>query len=291
MSTIQLELGAVCATIALVLSAQTLYKHGISFDIYLDKNRQKFSNLLCFFTSLVALVVVGLQQTWLIKKQQNVFFAFIYLDFVAIQYLLAIIAHNSIIRMVNIVGTTFAKVHGKTVQKYVLGIYVLPISILLIYAVAFFHDTNILKETWYNTVGRVYSIGFLFAAELFATVTDILLIRSIASQVGGTESEATVARKRHMHRTFYVIWALLLCDVVIKVMQYMYPRTAVPLDTSVTLILIVLRTHSNLEYGLLLKQVMSDRQNSDPLKLTGKSAKKYGSSAFKSALSISQGVV
>jgi hypothetical protein len=74
-------------------------------------------------------------------------------------------------------------------------------------------------------------------------------------------------------------------------MQYMYPRTAVPLDTSVTLILIVLRTHSNLEYGLLLKQVMSDRQNSDPLKLTGKSAKKYGSSAFKSALSISQGVV
>jgi hypothetical protein len=33
-STIQLELGAICATIAMVLSAQTMYKHDISFNIY-----------------------------------------------------------------------------------------------------------------------------------------------------------------------------------------------------------------------------------------------------------------
>jgi hypothetical protein len=107
-STIQLELGEICVTIAMVLSAQTMYKHGISFNIYLNNTRQKFANLICLITSCVALVVVGLQQTWLKNKQLSLFYATIFLDFVAIQYLLALIAHNSIIRMVNIIGTTFA---------------------------------------------------------------------------------------------------------------------------------------------------------------------------------------
>jgi hypothetical protein len=72
--------------------------------------------------------------------------------------------------MVNIIGTTFAKFHGKTVQKYVLGIYLLPVSIVII-AFAFFYDTNIIKQPWYFPVGYTFALGFLFAAEIFATTT------------------------------------------------------------------------------------------------------------------------
>jgi hypothetical protein len=79
------------------------------------------------------------------------------------------------------------------VQKYVVLIYILPISIVL--AIAFFRDLSILKQPWYNVMGRVYSIGSVFAAELFATLTDILLLR-IGRLVGGPESEATMARKK-----------------------------------------------------------------------------------------------
>jgi hypothetical protein len=186
--------------------------------------------------------------------------------------------------MVNIIGTTFAKVHGKTVQKYVLGIYLLLVSIVIIYAFAFFYDTNIIKQPWYFPVGYTFALGFLFAAEIFATTTDILLIRSIASQVGGTESEATKARKRQMYRTFFVIWSLMFFDVVSRQCIFsIYVPVSNLTRPSLSLIMMVLRTRSNLEYGLLLKQVLFDRTDgteghqSDPKKMTTSNGPAYES--------------
>jgi hypothetical protein len=69
---------------------------------------------------------------------------------------------------------------------------------------------------------------------------------------------------------------------VVKAMQLQYLRTGVPLATSFTLIMMVLRTRSNLEYGLLLKQVLSDRTDgteehqTDPKKMTTTNGPAYG---------------
>ncbi|KAI8897544.1 hypothetical protein BC833DRAFT_593286 [Globomyces pollinis-pini] len=250
-----LEGGAVCSGIALTVTAQCLYRYGVAFNILNDVSRQKLVNLICFIGSIGAMLFYGLNQTKVNVMATNVT---IFVAFLCGQYGQVIINHNSIIRLAS-ANATAAKNNIQQIQKYCLLLYILPFftmfPILLAYSDTM-ESGKPLTTSYYNLVISKYLfMGIVVITELFATYTDIKLLKRVEDTVmGGKHAEQKESRRQDIKYTYRTIWFFMIIDFGLKVLISLgYP---VLFDAITTLIVISLRTQSNLSYGLLMKEIV-----------------------------------
>ncbi|KAJ3318560.1 hypothetical protein HDV06_002993 [Boothiomyces sp. JEL0866] len=103
-----------------------------------------------------------------------------------------------------------------------------------------------------SQVSKVVLMGLVFLTEFFAAFSDILLLRSIKTITG--YSAGSSKKTTDLISTYATIWLFMLSDLVIKYLVINgYP---VLFDGATTLAVVALRARANLEYGVVLKDVI-----------------------------------
>ena len=169
----------------------------------------------------------------------------------------AVLNHNSIVRVTTLFPV-FAKANLARVQRMCLLLYLYPFLTLIPIYFAFIETFRLGKalttSPWNTVVSKFLFMGIVIVTEVFATVTDILLLNRIEA-VPYVSPKKAAKSKRAVHLSYWGIWIFMLADLTLKVLITQgYP---VLFDGITTIILISLRTQSNLNYGLLLKDIMN----------------------------------
>ncbi|KAJ3253485.1 hypothetical protein HK103_000517 [Boothiomyces macroporosus] len=246
---IPFEGGSVVSGIVLTLTSLALYEHGVSVDIFNDRSRQKLVMLISFLGGIAGLIFYGSVQTKISWMVTNIS---VFILFLAGQYGMVIINHNSIIRL-----TVALNLEINRMQKFCGILYVLPwVSLIPIYYAI--NETMPLQvplttSTWNTIVSKELFLILIFVTEILATMTDIMLlnkVQSSANQVGNGGSD----HRADLHMSYAVIWFFMLADFTVKILITQgYPYL---FDAIITICVVVLRARTNLHYGVLLRRVL-----------------------------------
>jgi hypothetical protein len=257
--------GSFVSGICFTLSIKALYEHGVHFDLFNDRGRQTILNLMCLIGGLCAYVSYSLNQTnesW-IANDVVLFFLF-----TSVQYGLVIINHNSINRC----NALLAKwnINPRNLHNICASLYILPlitlIPIWLSYVDTIPQEKAVNKSSYNHLVFKPLNIGVILATELFAVVTDVLLLQKVViNKEKKTPSVKNINCDRYgvlsildyfqtdLNVSYACIWAILVVDVALKILIYLgYP---VLFDSIVSLLTICVRGHANLQYGLNLQHI------------------------------------
>ncbi|KAI8909036.1 hypothetical protein EDD86DRAFT_218706 [Gorgonomyces haynaldii] len=250
-----LEGGAICAGIAITLCTEAFYTFGFSVNIFNDQSRQKFVNLICLVGAVAGAVFYGSNQTKLDFMTTNVS---VFILFLCGQYGLAILNHNTIIRACTLFPM-FARANIEYVQKLCLVLYVLPwIALTPIYfAIGETYPKGVALTTspWNTVTSKFLFMGLIVVTEVLATITDMLLLKQVQNLDSSNMTAARAQKTRDVNVSYAAIWVFMVIDIILKVLiANGYP---VLFDGTTTIICIALRTRANLNYGLLLKEVLT----------------------------------
>ncbi|KAJ3020893.1 hypothetical protein HKX48_009575 [Thoreauomyces humboldtii] len=252
---IPLEAGSIICGIVLCLALQSLSAHGMSYKVVGDADRQKFLNTLCLIVVVAGIISLGLNQTGQYFQLQDVCVLII---FWGVQLGLCTTNHNTIVRSY----LAFAKNTGyvRRISTWCLALYPLSIVILTPLFVAF--NTTVTEEKGINSskintqVFKPLNVALVFATELLASGSDILLLRRILA--GNVDSEAKEIIKRNLLKQYAVVWGSVVLDILLKLL--IFAGQPVLFDSQVSNLTLVLRAATNLKYGLTIKDVFDARK-------------------------------
>ncbi|KAJ3272474.1 hypothetical protein HDV01_005544 [Terramyces sp. JEL0728] len=248
---IPFEGGSAVSGIVLTLTSLALYEYGISIDIFNDRSRQKLVMLISFIGGIAGLIFYGSNQTKLNWMVTNVS---VFILFLAGQYGMVIINHNSIIRLAVALNLELSRI-----QKMCSVLYILPwVALIPIYFAI--HETfpfqvPLTTSTWNTVVSKELFLILIFVTETLATVTDIMLLNRVQKSANHFGSGGC-DYKRDLHASYAVIWSFMLADFTVKILITQgYPFL---FDAIITISVVVLRARTNLYYGVMLKKVMDE---------------------------------
>ncbi|KAI8897543.1 hypothetical protein BC833DRAFT_593281, partial [Globomyces pollinis-pini] len=247
-----LQGGAVCSGIALTVTTQCLYTYGVAFNVLQDVSRQKLVNLICLVGSIGAMLFYGLNQTKVSVAATN---ASIFVAFLCGQYGQVILNHNSIIRLVSSKSPTTEQI--RKTQRYCLILYILPCFTMIPIFMAIVDTAGTVKAltaSYYNVVVSKYLfMAIVVVTQVFATYTDVKLLNRVDDAAMVKQQDQKQRRRQDIKYTYWTIWFFMMIDFLLKILISLgYP---VLFDGITTLIVISLRTQSNLSYGLLMKEI------------------------------------
>jgi hypothetical protein len=122
------------------------------------------------------------------------------------------------------------------------------------------------QSIWNQSLYKPMNIALVFCTELFALITDILLLNNVLalrrSLIKSDPSYASPAKLRKMDAVsrdlvagYIITWLFLLTDIAVKFM--IVAGTPVLFDSIVTIATIAMRARCNLQYGLNMRHIFS----------------------------------
>ncbi|KAI8892551.1 hypothetical protein BC833DRAFT_357656 [Globomyces pollinis-pini] len=244
-------------------SCQSLIQYGISFNIFQDKSRQIFLNLLCFLSVFFFIVYYYTNQSADYPRVNDIcLLAFN----IFIQYGLVILVHNSIVKLASGVNKTAN--FFNTMTKYFAVVYILPIIPLsfIVMAIQDAHDKDILaRKSHFNTqYYKPMSVVLILIVNLIASVADYILMNrviALTERVNSSQNNSNYSTRKvkahgshslSLKATYNIITVLVLIDVVMKVLVILdYPV----FDSVVTVTSLTFRSAANLKFGVTLKNI------------------------------------
>ncbi|KAI8913381.1 hypothetical protein EDD86DRAFT_200439, partial [Gorgonomyces haynaldii] len=256
----QLVGGSIGVGIALTIAVQSIALFGLSLNILNDQSRQKCILLLCVIGSVSAGIFHTIHY---LESYIGLLDGSLFVLMVCGQFSLIILNHNSLVRALSLSSVTFTV---EKVQRLCLVLYLVPFATMVPSILAFtetWPNYSLTASTWYRINCNLLFMGLLVSTEVFATYTDILIIRKITALEihSKTVDDATrVQKKKGILHIYLTILLFLVVDLTLKGLVLVgYPFF---FDGIVTLIIVCLRARVNLNYGLLLKQVMASQHRS-----------------------------
>ncbi|KAJ3272473.1 hypothetical protein HDV01_005543 [Terramyces sp. JEL0728] len=255
---IPLEGGALVSGIVLTLTMTALYEHGFSFDIFNDKGRQKLVTFICLIGGIAGATFYGFNQTKMSFMVTNIS---VFILFLCGQYGLVIINHNTVIRLVNSFPV-FSRLNIQTVQRCCAPLYLLPWAALIPIYLAFLDtydkEVPLTVSPWNTKVSKMIFMVLIFTTEIFATFTDILLLKTVTRITGHHNTKAT-RKNTDMLATYGTVWLFMFCDFMLKMLVMNgYPFL---FDGITTVTVVALRARANLYYGVMLKKVIESSKS------------------------------
>ena len=269
--------GSLVTGITLVLTTQVLWSFGVEFNLSHDRKRQTVLNFICFLASINGMIAYPANQTAQSSWVSNITTLF---TFTFVQYGLVIINHNSISRANNI--STSYQLSKRTLNSLCYVLYLLPLLTLMPIILASIeripHGDMINKSDYNTFIYKPLNIGLVVATELFAAVTDILLLRQVItvqaellhynSTVSSNRKHNIRAVSRDLMGNYAVTWTLLVLDILVKVLIiYKFP---VLFDSIISIATLAMRARCNLLYGLNMKNIFETTR----IPSSGKSSQK-----------------
>ncbi|KAI8909359.1 hypothetical protein DFJ77DRAFT_472227 [Powellomyces hirtus] len=252
-SVIPLEAGSIVCGIVLTLLVLGIAQHGVSLKVIADSDRQRFLNVVCLSVVIAGIISLGLNQTLDVFILQNVCLMVI---FWGVQLGLCCLNHNTLMRLY----ITYTRQRGgvKRASQWCLLLY--PLSAIVLIPIYLAYPQTLHLEEGVNRAeinARVYkplNVGLVFATELLATVSDVLLLRRINIAADGTrEAEVAALARRNLWKEYTVVWLSVVLDVLLKLL--IFAGQPVLFDSQVTNLTLVLRARTNLKYGLTLHEM------------------------------------
>lgn len=192
------------------------------------------------------------------------------LSFAFVQFGLVIINHNSISRFN--VFTLFMS--QKAVNRICLVLYFLPFVVFIpIYFAAADRMTNnhlINMDPWNRQVYKPMTVGLVLVTELLATISDVLLLRSVlrirdqlldANGLSAKKASKIQAVSSNLLANYLLTWSILFFDILVKLsVMAGYPFL---FDSIVSILNIALRARTNILYGLNMRNLFEGQVPSD----------------------------
>ncbi|KAJ3396338.1 hypothetical protein HDU92_003397 [Lobulomyces angularis] len=180
-NTFSIETASICIGITLVITSETLFKHGLSINVNKDRDRQKLLSFICLVGAINCCFYYGLSQTrlsTLLAIMSGLIVQF------AGQFGVIIIFHNSIVRLMTSSPRNAKKLRRKRYKNFFVTLYFYPILCLAptYYAIYYFinNNNNIpSSDTYLLRIQRGISLLNILVMEIFATVTDVILMNSV----------------------------------------------------------------------------------------------------------------
>ncbi|KAJ3021230.1 hypothetical protein HKX48_008935 [Thoreauomyces humboldtii] len=255
---IPLEAGAFVCGLVACLAFQRLTSHGCSFRLVHDRDRQRFLNGLCLLVAAAGLLSLGLTATQMYWQLQD---ACVMIIFVGVQLGLACLNHNTIVR--------FSISRGRTASRWWLALYPLAIVLLLPIWMSFpsaVHDGIGINRTHVNAhVYKPLNAALVLATEIFATVSDVLLLKKVLADDLFPGQRRMI--RRNLLMQYFVVWASVALDILLKLL--IFTGQPVLFDSQVTNLTLVLRAAANLRYGLTIRNIFVDHSTPDGLEAFG----------------------
>ena len=191
------------------------------------------------------------------------------LSFAFVQFGLVVINHNSLVRF-----NAFSLIMSqKTLNRICMVLYFLPFAVLIpIYFAAAQRMTRnelINMDVWNRHVYKPMTVVLVFVTELLATISDVLLLRSVlrirnqllaASGNSSRKINQIQSVSSDLLANYLVTWFFLLFDILVKVsIMAGYPFL---FDSIVSILNIAMRARTNILYGLNMKNIFESSTHS-----------------------------
>ena len=256
--------GSLISGMVIVLTIQLLYSHGIQWDLGHDRKRQTVLNLLCLIAGLNGIVAYPVNQTETSVALSNIT---TWIMFLAVQYTLMIINHNSLVRGYNSFASNSQP--SANFKRLCLLLYLLPVLTMIPVYMASSEkvpSNSLINSSDYNKrIFKPINLTMVIVTELFAVITDLLLLRRVdqvhkAMEFQGKSEHDRISKDLWMN--YIVTWFFLLSDVLIKVLIiYNIPLL---FDSILSIATSAMRARCNLEYGLHMKSLIEPCSRSNP---------------------------
>ncbi|KAJ3316490.1 hypothetical protein HDV06_003604 [Boothiomyces sp. JEL0866] len=247
---LQIQAGSMLCGTVITLASIAIFKHGLSFDIFNDRTRQKVLNLIALIGGISCILACASQQSNISIIAINVT---TFVLTICGQYGLVIINHNTIIRLSN-AFPIFAKTFLEQIQRCCIILYFLPWVVFTPLYFAFQDSYNngipYTISTW-TTQGKIAMVVLIMLTEFFAALSDFVLFNSIVKLTGQTDK---LAKRSALHTVYGIIWVFMIIDVLIKIL--IINGYHIAFDNSVTVLVVALRAQANLAYGVMLKETL-----------------------------------
>ncbi|KAI8824274.1 uncharacterized protein EV422DRAFT_313809 [Fimicolochytrium jonesii] len=270
---IPLEGGSLVCGMVVVYAIQAWSSHGLSWRLVGDQDRQRSLITLCMAVVVAGIISLGLNQTKAAFILQDIVVLII---FWGVQLGLCCINHNTIIRIYIALSSSSSRLRPQKLSLYCLALY--PLTILVLLPIFMGFPSTIAAKQGLNTsdenkqIFKPLNVGLVIATEVFATVSDILLLMRVGRARGATvsssqplsqveiagsapvkRSSTTQQMRASMWKHYALVWVLVILDVILKILIFLgYP---VLFDSQVTNATILLRAVTNLEFGISLSKV------------------------------------
>ena len=266
-SAIPLAAGEVLAGMTLVLTTQLFWSFGFQYNVFNDKKRQVFLNFLMMLASVNGLFAYPFNATLESISGSNITTL---ASFAFVQFGLVIINHNSLVRF-----NAFSLFMSKNVMNRIcLVLYFLPFSVFIpiYFAAAERMPKNQLinMDDWNRHVFKPMTVGLVFTTELLATISDILLLRSVlrirnqllaATGITIKKQNKIQSVSSDLIANYLLTWFFLFFDILVKLsIMAGYPFL---FDSIVSILNIALRARTNILYGLNMKNLFEGPGSED----------------------------
>lgn len=274
--------GELVAGMTLVLTAQILWSHGVSFNIFHDMRRQTLLNGVMFLAAINGILAYPLNATGFSVWASNITTL---LSFSFVQYGLVMINHNSFSRW-NAWSQTFSK---RTLNVICGILYILPLFVMIpIYFAAIDKipsGTLLNTSEWNKLIFKPMTLALIVTTEVLATISDVALLAGVFKiknqLLQGSKSEK---RSRNIDAVsldlivnYLITWFLLFADILLKILIiYGYPLL---FDSIVSIATIAMRARSNILFGLNMKDIFESSKNNATSQVSSSKSPNYGTAS------------
>jgi hypothetical protein len=255
---IALIAGTSLSIIVFIVTALEIRKNGIRVAVTNCEARQRTLIFSCWIGSMAGIVAYPQAAYQFSIPVGNVLTLVL---FISLQFGLVMINHNSFIRlhsMTQLVSRTF-------MDRACKFLYILPFLVVspmyLAYAETF-PNRPMIASAWNREVFKPLTLALILCTEFFATVTDLLLlfhVVKVASKqdklnLDGIALQKYNTMKRGLLQSYLLVWTVLACDVVIKILVIL--GYSIFFDSILSVCTITCRARANLIYGINMRTVL-----------------------------------
>ena len=259
--------GEIISGMTLVLTAQVIWSHGFSANVFHDQKRQILLNNVMFLAAINGILAHSFNATqssvWASNVTTLCSFAFV-------QFGLVVLNHNSIARF-----NAYCNIMSMNTLKWVcLLLYFLPFAVFIpIYIAAANQIPNgqLINASHFNKeIFKPMTLALILTTEVLATISDVVLLRSVLQIKDQLLSASAKTPKKKVRKinsvsldllcNYVFTWFFLVFDITIKIGIILgYPLL---FDSIISILTIALRARSNILYGLNMKEVFENTRSS-----------------------------
>ena len=262
-----LAAGSVVAGMMYVVSIDLLTSHPPELkwsSLFHDRKRQSILSLLGFIAAINGSIAYPANAT-----KESVWLSNIttIITFSLVQWSLVIINHNTLVRFNTwLQGGEWKYYSQRAFHIFCSILYFLPfITMIPVYlSVADRYPYGVLwnSSLWNRDVYKPITLATIIGTQVFCTITDFILMRSIFAVTQETSSamnSTTTAPKKRFSKNllanYTIAWFFLVVDMVVKILIIAgYP---ILFDSIVSLFTCLLRARCNILFGLNMREVLS----------------------------------
>jgi len=243
-----------CSGMSIISCGFVVLTQGPSFNLTGDRTRQRFLAFVALLAAIFGVIANGLDEGRLAKSVGHsvlsVFFNWL------VEVGLVVILHNSVIRFVTAV-THIPDGSLKRISWACCGFYFLTVPVLT----PTFISLVTPADATVTIVSRYMNIIFVVIVEVFASLSDFLLLRrfvltrrNFSGQRQGSVSQVTDNISRGLWVTYVAIWLSICADITAKIVRN---QTGILIsDLAITNLTLALRAMANINYGQALKDAL-----------------------------------